>query len=90
MVENLTNKIASMKLENGATPDPEMEEFITTLKSQVEIFVNRMKSNSSRFVWVNFFILKYEYSKKVSTADFYFVEEGLLQMIVLFKLCSWT
>lgn len=48
MSENLTNKIASIKLENGAAPDPEMEEFITTLKSQVEIFVNRMKSNSSR------------------------------------------
>lgn len=28
--------------------DEEMNEFVTTLKTQVEIFVNRMKSNSSR------------------------------------------
>lgn len=33
--------------ENGET-DTEMEEFVITLKMQVEIFVNRMKSNSSR------------------------------------------
>ncbi|GFG32819.1 hypothetical protein Cfor_06323 [Coptotermes formosanus] len=33
--------------ENGET-DAEMEEFVATLKMQVEIFVNRMKSNSSR------------------------------------------
>lgn len=33
--------------ENGET-DTEMEEFVATLKMQVEIFVNRMKSNSSR------------------------------------------
>jgi len=34
-------------LAGGAT-DPELDEFVTTLKTQVEIFVNRMKSNSSR------------------------------------------
>ncbi|KAF7273042.1 hypothetical protein GWI33_014233 [Rhynchophorus ferrugineus] len=33
--------------ENGVT-DNDLEEFIKTLKSQVEIFINRMKSNSSR------------------------------------------
>ena len=33
--------------ENGET-DTEMEEFVKTLKMQVEILVNRMKSNSSR------------------------------------------
>ena len=33
--------------ENGET-DTEMEEFVATLKMQVEILVNRMKSNSSR------------------------------------------
>ena len=35
----------------GAAPtksDAELDEFVTTLKTQVEIFVNRMKSNSSR------------------------------------------
>ncbi|XP_044732891.1 hepatocyte growth factor-regulated tyrosine kinase substrate isoform X2 [Chrysoperla carnea] len=30
------------------TDDPEMDDFVAALKSQVEIFVNRMKSNSSR------------------------------------------
>jgi growth factor-regulated tyrosine kinase substrate len=33
--------------ENGET-DIEMEEFVATLKMQVEILANRMKSNSSR------------------------------------------
>merc|ERR1712227_514769 len=28
--------------------DEELDEFVTTLKTQLEIFVNRMKSNSSR------------------------------------------
>ena len=32
----------------GGATDPELDEFVTTLKTQVEIFVNRMKSNSSR------------------------------------------
>jgi len=32
----------------GGAIDPELDEFVTTLKTQVEIFVNRMKSNSSR------------------------------------------
>ncbi|CAH0563464.1 unnamed protein product [Brassicogethes aeneus] len=39
-------KAAQMK-ENGLV-DHDLEEFIRTLKSQVEIFINRMKSNSSR------------------------------------------
>lgn len=41
---------AAMKPQvNGVNmTDPEMDEFVHTLKSQVEIFVNRMKSNSSR------------------------------------------
>ncbi|XP_046660667.1 hepatocyte growth factor-regulated tyrosine kinase substrate isoform X2 [Homalodisca vitripennis] len=34
--------------QNGVASDSEMEEFVRDLKSQVEIFVNRMKSNSSR------------------------------------------
>lgn len=46
----MVNKLVSMKLENGNSSDPEMDEFVSTLKSQVEIFVNRMKSNSSRYV----------------------------------------
>ncbi|KAF5277206.1 hypothetical protein FQR65_LT03912 [Abscondita terminalis] len=33
--------------ENGLT-EGEMQDFVNTLKSQVEIFINRMKSNSSR------------------------------------------
>jgi len=41
----ISNKIH--RHENGET-DAEMEEFVATLKMQVEIFVNRMKSNSSR------------------------------------------
>ena len=32
----------------GGARDEELDEFVTTLKTQVEIFVNRMKSNSSR------------------------------------------
>merc|ERR1719414_2122043 len=32
----------------GENNDEEMDEFVTTLKTQLEIFVNRMKSNSSR------------------------------------------
>jgi len=32
----------------GGANDPELDEFVTTLRTQVEIFVNRMKSNSSR------------------------------------------
>ncbi|KAJ1527447.1 hypothetical protein ONE63_007427 [Megalurothrips usitatus] len=34
--------------QNGVTEDTEIDEFVNTLRSQVEIFVNRMKSNSSR------------------------------------------
>lgn len=34
--------------QNGVASDSEMEEFVHDLKTQVEIFVNRMKSNSSR------------------------------------------
>ena len=32
----------------ATSDDAEMDEFVTTLKTQLEIFVNRMKSNSSR------------------------------------------
>lgn len=39
---------SSVKQQVNGIPDPEMDEFVQTLKSQVEIFVNRMKSNSSR------------------------------------------
>lgn len=34
--------------QNGVGEDNELDEFVNTLRSQVEIFVNRMKSNSSR------------------------------------------
>lgn len=34
--------------ENGVDSGSEIDDFITALRSQVEIFVNRMKSNSSR------------------------------------------
>ncbi|XP_069685273.1 hepatocyte growth factor-regulated tyrosine kinase substrate isoform X2 [Periplaneta americana] len=40
-----SNKV--QRQENGET-DSEMEEFVATLKTQVEILVNRMKSDSSR------------------------------------------
>ncbi|ERL89216.1 hypothetical protein D910_06590 [Dendroctonus ponderosae] len=36
------------KIKENGTVDVDLEEFIKALKSQVEIFVNRMKSNSSR------------------------------------------
>lgn len=42
----ITNSDTSLK-ENGVV-DIELEEFVHTLKTQVEIFINRMKSNSSR------------------------------------------
>ncbi|XP_059047051.1 hepatocyte growth factor-regulated tyrosine kinase substrate-like [Achroia grisella] len=41
--KSVTNKISDEDAE-----DKEIDEFIETLKSQIEIFVNRMKSNSSR------------------------------------------
>lgn len=41
------NDIKYKAKENGVA-DNDLEEFIQTLKSQVEIFINRMKSNSSR------------------------------------------
>lgn len=34
--------------ENGVESESEIEEFVSTLRGHVEIFVNRMKSNSSR------------------------------------------
>lgn len=37
-----------VKLKENGISDNDLEEFIKTLKSQVEIFINRMKSNSSR------------------------------------------
>ncbi|GLH09645.1 Hepatocyte growth factor-regulated tyrosine kinase substrate [Gryllus bimaculatus] len=42
-----TSKLMHQKQENGET-DSQIEEFVGGLKSQLEIFVNRMKSNSSR------------------------------------------
>jgi growth factor-regulated tyrosine kinase substrate len=42
-----TTEVKPKHKENGVV-DNDLEEFITTLKSQVEIFINRMKSNSSR------------------------------------------
>nr|CAD7455168.1 unnamed protein product [Timema tahoe] len=39
--------LSQQKQENGES-DSEIEEFVAALKGQVEIFVNRMKSNSSR------------------------------------------
>ncbi|XP_043671933.1 hepatocyte growth factor-regulated tyrosine kinase substrate [Vespula pensylvanica] len=43
----MPQKIVIAKQQNGEV-DIEMEEFVNALRSQVEIFVNRMKSNSSR------------------------------------------
>jgi len=49
---HMTNKMMILTNNNAPTQngveEEEMEEFVTTLRSQVEIFVNRMKSNSSR------------------------------------------
>ncbi|XP_012230194.2 hepatocyte growth factor-regulated tyrosine kinase substrate isoform X1 [Linepithema humile] len=43
----MPQKLILVKQENGEI-DTQMEEFVSGLRSQVEIFVNRMKSNSSR------------------------------------------
>lgn len=43
----MPQKLVLVKQENGEI-DTQMEEFVGGLRSQVEIFVNRMKSNSSR------------------------------------------
>lgn len=43
----MPHKIMIAKQQNGEI-DTQMEEFVGALRSQVEIFVNRMKSNSSR------------------------------------------
>ncbi|XP_077260053.1 hepatocyte growth factor regulated tyrosine kinase substrate [Temnothorax americanus] len=43
----MPQKLVLIKQENGEI-DTQMEEFVGGLRSQVEIFVNRMKSNSSR------------------------------------------
>ncbi|XP_033335667.2 hepatocyte growth factor regulated tyrosine kinase substrate [Megalopta genalis] len=43
----MPQKIVIAKQQNGEV-DSQMEEFVSALRSQVEIFVNRMKSNSSR------------------------------------------
>lgn len=46
---NVSSIDQSPKLnQNGVAEDNEIDEFVNTLRSQVEIFVNRMKSNSSR------------------------------------------
>lgn len=53
------NNDTKYKAKENGVADNDLEEFIQTLKSQVEIFINRMKSNSSRgrFVYI-FFIYK--------------------------------
>lgn len=43
----MPQKVIIVKQQNGEV-DTQMEEFVNALRSQVEIFVNRMKSNSSR------------------------------------------
>ncbi|KAL6441864.1 hypothetical protein ACFW04_002339 [Cataglyphis niger] len=43
----MPQRVVLVKQENGEI-DTQMEEFVAGLRSQVEIFVNRMKSNSSR------------------------------------------
>lgn len=43
----MPQKVIVVKQQNGEV-DSQMEEFVSNLRSQVEIFVNRMKSNSSR------------------------------------------
>lgn len=43
----MPQKVVIVKQQNGEV-DNQMEEFVNALRSQVEIFVNRMKSNSSR------------------------------------------
>lgn len=43
----MPQKVIVAKQQNGEV-DTQMEEFVNALRSQVEIFVNRMKSNSSR------------------------------------------
>ncbi|XP_029045385.1 hepatocyte growth factor-regulated tyrosine kinase substrate isoform X1 [Osmia bicornis bicornis] len=43
----MPQKVVIVKQQNGEV-DNQMEEFVSALRSQVEIFVNRMKSNSSR------------------------------------------
>ncbi|XP_054284785.1 hepatocyte growth factor-regulated tyrosine kinase substrate-like isoform X1 [Macrosteles quadrilineatus] len=45
---NMGKQLSNEMEQNGVATDSEMEEFVRDLKSQVEIFVNRMKSNSSR------------------------------------------
>lgn len=42
------NNDTKYKVKENGVGDNDLEEFIQTLKSQVEIFINRMKSNSSR------------------------------------------
>ncbi|XP_050298507.1 hepatocyte growth factor-regulated tyrosine kinase substrate isoform X2 [Anthonomus grandis grandis] len=44
----ISNEPPKFKIKENGVPDSQLEEFIETLKSQVEIFINRMKSNSSR------------------------------------------
>lgn len=45
----VTNRVSSpLFQQNGEMMESELNEFVGYLKSQVEIFVNRMKSNSSR------------------------------------------
>lgn len=44
----IQNKEVKYKTKENGIVDNNLEEFMTNLKSQVEIFINRMKSNSSR------------------------------------------
>lgn len=46
-------KPTTSKTQDEDNEDKEIDEFVESLKSQVEIFVNRMKSNSSRYVIPN-------------------------------------
>ncbi|XP_034830948.1 hepatocyte growth factor-regulated tyrosine kinase substrate isoform X1 [Maniola hyperantus] len=48
IAEQEVAKPSTTKDQDEEAEDKEIEEFVETLKSQVEIFVNRMKSNSSR------------------------------------------
>ncbi len=45
---SVTPAAASVGAVGGNKDDDDLDEFVMTLKTQVEIFVNRMKSNSSR------------------------------------------
>lgn len=60
------NNDIKYKVKENGVPDNDLEEFIQTLKSQVEIFINRMKSNSSRGRYTTLFLKKIMYFMNVS------------------------